>query len=411
MKDGNTTNTVSLFPALAGDDAYEAVVAACRAEMDAHGLSNTRASREMGRGVSHTVLSKWLRGIYEGDVPAVTARVAAWLETRRAAAERDLTPAGLDRHIALGVTEEIEGALSHAQSTGDIVVVHGRPGLGKSWAARRYCATRSAAYRLQATGAVKTLPGLLGRVGAAVGVGAEHPSALAAETAIVDWLEGRRALLVVDEAHHLGRVLLDELRCIRDEAGCGLALMGGDDLWTALARTPRCAQIVGRIGVRLGLGAPADADVLDLAAAVLSRHPKPGDAKALLATANGPGGLHALRRLLARAGDCEGRGARAHRRGRPRASGRRRGGGVIVTTHSLRLRFERDADALVLEEVYGPGDFPVARIGCRLPGDEDARALADALEYFVSTQEDAWFNEGWAAALALAEEDPDDEDD
>ena len=181
------------------------------------------------------------------------------------------------------------------------MLVHGRPGSGKSWAAARYCATRAAACRLQATGAVKTLPGLLGRVGAAVGVGSAHASALAAETAIVAWLEGRRALLVVDEAHHLGTRLLDELRCIRDLAGCGLALIGDDELWTALARTPRCGQIVGGIGIRLPLGAPADADVLDLAAAVLSRRPKPGDAKALLAAARGPGGLHALRRLLARA--------------------------------------------------------------------------------------------------------------
>ena len=78
--------------------------------MDAYALSNAKAAHEIGLGVSSTTLSKWLRGVYEkdgGDVTAVTARVLTWLETRQEARARDLTPAGLDRHVELGVTEEI----------------------------------------------------------------------------------------------------------------------------------------------------------------------------------------------------------------------------------------------------------------------------------------------------------------
>ena len=104
--------------------------------------------------------------------------------------------------------------------------------------------------------------------------GGRHPSALAAETALA-----RGALIVVDEAHHLAPRLLDELRCIRDVGGCGLAL----------------------IGVRLPLGAPAQADVLDLAAGILGRRPGAGESKSLIAAARSAGGLHALRRLMARA--------------------------------------------------------------------------------------------------------------
>ncbi len=180
-------------------------------------------------------------------------------------------------------------------------MIHGRSGCGKSWAAARYCTGHTAAYRLSVTDAVATLAGLLGRVAQAVEAGAEHPSALAAETAIVKQLEGRRALLCVDEAHHLGPRLLDELRCIRDLAGCGLALVGGDDLWTALAKSRRCDQIVGRIGIRLALGGAPEADVLELARGVLGRAPAKGERKHLMAAARGAGGLHALRRVFARA--------------------------------------------------------------------------------------------------------------
>ncbi len=119
-----THSTIEPFPgarrAEAPADDYEATAAACRAELDAVGLSIAQAAREMGRGVSNATLSKWLRGVYEGDVPAVTARVATWLETRAEAARRGMAAAGLDRHVALGVSEEIETALGHAQATGDV---------------------------------------------------------------------------------------------------------------------------------------------------------------------------------------------------------------------------------------------------------------------------------------------------
>ena len=273
--------------------------AACRDEMAATGLSNGRAAREID--VSPTVLSKWLRGLYEGDVPAVNAKVARWLETRAEARRRDLAPAGLDRHVDLGVTEDVMAALAHAQAAGDVVLIHGRSGAGKSWAATHYCRQRSAAWRMVATGAIGSVAGLLNRLARTVDAGDGHVSALAAESAVIDRLEGRGALLCVDEAHHLSPRLLDELRCLRDLAGCGLALIGGDELWTTLTRSGRSDQIIGRIGIRLPLGRASDDDVAALARAVLDRAPSAGERKLLVRAATGAGGLHSLRRLLMRA--------------------------------------------------------------------------------------------------------------
>ena len=298
-----TENIAPLFPADAlPPDEYESAVAACRAEMEAANLSITDVAREIGAGVSTTTASKWLRNVYEGDVPAVTTRVLAWLRTRRETARRAMSAAGLDRHVPLGVTEEIEAVLAHAQAAGDVVLIHGRSGAGKSWALARYCAAHTPSFRVAMTGAVVTLAGLLSRVAAAVGAGQRHGSALAAETAIVGRLQGRGALLVVDEAHHLSPRLLDELRCIRDLAEIGLALVGGDELWSALASSARCDQIVGRIGIRLPLGTAADAGRAR-SGRDGARAPAGGAAsrKRLVAAARGAGGLHALRRLLARA--------------------------------------------------------------------------------------------------------------
>ena len=300
------TQVVSFQPT--GAEGAVDLRAEVRAEMGACGLSRVRVAREIGQGVSASTLTRWLNGDYPGDVAAVEARCARWLETRRERARTSLGDAGFDRHADTEAGDEITGALAYAQATGDMVLVHGPSGRGKSWMTRRHCAARAGAFYLSVTGATVTLAGLLSRLADAVGAGPEHGSALAAETAVVARLADRGALVVVDEAHHLSAKLLDELRCIRDNAGCGLALVGDDSVRMTLAR---CPQVLGRIGMRVPLGALAVADVAAIAAGPLGRAPAANELKVLAATARGPGGLHALRRLLARAwmvARAEGRG-------------------------------------------------------------------------------------------------------
>ena len=278
----------------------DAVRRACRAELDATGTTITQAAREMGAGVSQATLSRWLRGTYDGDVAAVAARVRIWLESR-GERERNAVGGGLDRHVALGVTEEIEQVLAYAQASGDIVIVHGPSGTGKSRACAHYAASRSGAFHVVVTDAVATMAGMLARLATAVGAGGGHGSALRAEDAVCDRLRGRSALLVVDDAHHLRRAAqLSELRCIRDRAGCGLALVGEDPLWTRIAGSEDLAALTGRTGIRWPLAAPAAADVLAIARAALGREPGPAETKLLTAAAHGDGTLHAVRRLLVR---------------------------------------------------------------------------------------------------------------
>ena len=123
-------------------------------------------------------------------------------------------------------------------------------------------------------------------------------SALEAESAIIDRLRDRSALLVVDEAHHLRDKLLDELRIIRDRSGCGLALVADKTIEIALAR---CAQVDGRIGIKLDLTMQAVADIEDIIAGAIGRKPSKAELKTLDEIGRGPGGLRALRRLLGRA--------------------------------------------------------------------------------------------------------------
>ena len=283
-------------PAGGGGGHPDAVRAAVTAEIAAHGLSQAEAAR--GMGVSPTTLSRWTRGDYAGANDKVTEAGQSWLDMRTEARERTLAPAGLDRHAGLGVTHEVMAALGHAQATGDVVLIHGRSGAGKSHALSRYAATRAGVYSVTATSGVTSLGGLDGRVARALGAPGRYASALAAEDAILERLDGRQALLAVDEAQHLGARLLDALRGLRDLSGCGLALVGDDTIRMTLAR---CPQVTGRIGIRVGLGVPPGTDVTALLTAMLGRKPIKSETRAGTDAVAGPGGLHALRRLLARA--------------------------------------------------------------------------------------------------------------
>ena len=101
----------------------------------------------------------------------------------------------------------------------------------------------------------------------------------------------------MDEAHHLGDKLLDELRIIRDRSGCGLALLADKSITMAFTR---CQHVEGRIGLEIDLTTQAMADVEDIAAGVLGRQSSRAELRTLNAIGRGSGRLHALRRLLGR---------------------------------------------------------------------------------------------------------------
>lgn len=272
------------------------LAARCETAMDRMGLTQANAARRIG--VSGTALSQWLRGKYGGDVGAVEAKVQRWLATEHDAETFSIDDAPVGRHVELDVSEAVFAALRSAQATGDVVTVIGASGTGKTWALRHHCAERSAAHYVAMRRTVRSLHGLLTVVGRVVLGARPHRSALDAEEEIIAALRGRRALLVVDEAQFLSPALLDELRCIRDVAECGLALAGDARLEMRLGR---CPQIVGRTGTRVVRERPDADDVHALLSDFLGRSAKRGEIDAVSAAAFGPGGLHALRRVLVRA--------------------------------------------------------------------------------------------------------------
>ena len=95
--------------------------------------------------------------------------------------------------------------------------------------------------------------------------------------------------------------LLDVIRCVHDQARCGLVLAGNEPLWARLASGERAAQLVSRIGIRRRLTRPADTDILALAERLLRLRPTGDARRAVLQAGRGIRGLRAVRKLAGQA--------------------------------------------------------------------------------------------------------------
>ena len=271
---------------------------AARTLINIHGWSLNEAADRIG-GMSGTTLSLWLREKYKGNNQRIGEFVGRWLET-----ERDISASrtpGLDRHADLAVTGQVAQVAQHAQANRDLCVIYGSAGAGKTWALEDYCKQHTSAWYVEMSPAVTTPASVLTRIAEKLDVVGGLKTAARLERAVVDQLSIGSALLAVDEAHHLTQPLLDVVRCVHDQARCGLVLCGNDPLWARLADGKRAAQLVSRVGLRVRLRRPSAADVIELTKTLMGSVPT-GKAKAsVLAAAGGMGGLRAVRKLVAQA--------------------------------------------------------------------------------------------------------------
>lgn len=155
---------------------------------------------------------------------------------------------------------------SHAQK-GQLVLIYGGAGVGKTTAAARYAAEHreygKTAYHINLLG-VKSPAAMLQAIAegthARAAVGAYRNVSLM--RALADHL-GSGDLLVLDESQSLRPDSLDMVRFFLDERGIGLVLMGNELIWSSVAgknRRAMFAQLHSRVGMRLHLPHPSEAD-------------------------------------------------------------------------------------------------------------------------------------------------------
>jgi DNA transposition AAA+ family ATPase len=213
--------------------------------------------------VSAATISQWLSNAYAGNNQKVEGKVRAWLDAyreRQASGGLPQAPKWIETPSSLRVI----AGLRYAQMAGDIVVIYGGAGTGKSSGIEQYARVSPRVFSVTVTPATSGVLAILEEIATAVGLRDWVRSSSGLQRAIVPRLKGTNGLLVLDEAQHLGILALDQVRALHDLAGIGIALVGNERVYTNMTGGNRAAyldRLFSRIGKRIALKKTTEGDV------------------------------------------------------------------------------------------------------------------------------------------------------
>jgi DNA transposition AAA+ family ATPase len=214
--------------------------------------------------VGSSTLGLWTSGTYTGDNAGVAYKVNRFFlseEARRQeAVEKVETPAFRFTKTAREMTAQLRWAHS-----GEMALIVGSAGLGKTATFKQYTASTPNAFLATMSRATRSVTPMLRQVAKACGATGKVGTPSALVDIIEARLSGLRACVVIDEAQHLADDSLDQLRAFHDSLGCGLVLAGNPTVMTRVAggsgRSAEFAQMHSRVSWAQAYERPHPEDV------------------------------------------------------------------------------------------------------------------------------------------------------
>lgn len=265
----------------------------------AEGLSWTAIANEAG--VAAGTLSPWVSGTYQAPGHEVAEALKRWLDAREA---RKATRAAIGEapgFVATPTAEAIMAVLSFAQIMPDFCPVVGAPGIGKTSSIMEYQRRNPHVYVTTAVRGQGRPVQLMTQLTEEMAIGERSANLLFG--AVKQYLRGKQALVVIDEAQHLTIDALEQMRQLADLSGCGVVLAGNVGLVATLKggsapkkRVGEYAQITSRVGATINQDSLRRGDV----AAVLDAWGITDPAMRQLLSAIGakPGALRTLTKTI-----------------------------------------------------------------------------------------------------------------
>jgi DNA transposition AAA+ family ATPase len=207
-------------------------------------ISQNKAAQALG--YSAGVISAYKSRTYNGNVKAFEAAVEAWLKREARRIAKIEVPTAETQAL-----DSIRKAVSMAQDDGDIAVIAGDSGTGKTTALRAYAAESHSAILVEVDSSF-TKNVLVCEIARAVGVD-QKGSMTAVIGRVVEALRGRDTIVIIDEADYLSDASLELVRrVINDKAQCGVVLAGLPRLKYKLENLRNDhQQLTSRVGVLL----------------------------------------------------------------------------------------------------------------------------------------------------------------
>jgi DNA transposition AAA+ family ATPase len=236
-----------------------------RARLGEHlrGVSQAEVARRTG--LSKSAVSQFVAGSYPGDNAKVAAAVVQYLDGLEVGGE---VP-GLLRHGAFVRTEaarEVLAAVRYTRRLGDIAVVYGDPGVGKTYTLQQVAqAEPKTTILFTAAPHHKAPPVLMADLAVSSGI----PQAAAAGQRELYRALGERfrllasggTILIIDEAQHLSLMALEQLRSLHDATRLPLVLVGNELVHDRMHGSGEVgyAQLFSRVGLVRRLRSKVDA--------------------------------------------------------------------------------------------------------------------------------------------------------
>lgn len=225
-----------------------------KAFMQTQGLGQKQVANAFG--VSVTTVSQYLSGKYQGNCEELDRKVDEMLERQKAKVVEAKYNAEFVPTLAAKRGMEV---MQFAHVEGEINVIFGAAGLGKTQMLKQYAKEHSSAVLIEVDPSC-TPKVLLRKIAEAVGSPARGVNNELLD-GIVSKLKGSERLLMIDEAELLATRSLEFIRRIHDLAGVGVVLAGMPRLIVNLkGKNNELAQLYSRVGFAcdLGNGLPDD---------------------------------------------------------------------------------------------------------------------------------------------------------
>ncbi|QEH24540.1 AAA family ATPase [Histophilus somni] len=216
--------------------------------MQAQGLGQKQVANAFG--VSVATVSQYLSGKYQGNCEELDRKVDEMLERQKAKVVEAKYNAEFVPTLAAKRGMEV---MQFAHVEGEINVIFGAAGLGKTQMLKEYARRNSSAVLIEVDPSC-TPKVLLRKIAETVGATARGINNELLDS-IVSKLKGSERLLMVDEAELLSTRSLEFIRRIHDLSGIGVVLAGMPRLLVNLkGKNNELAQLYSRVGFACDLG-------------------------------------------------------------------------------------------------------------------------------------------------------------
>lgn len=187
--------------------------------------TQTKISKETG--LSTAVISQFLKGTYAGNNEETANTINKYLTLNMNKVE---TTGINEFYPELGNTKQVLFSVKYAHQFGEIVMIHGDAGTGKTTALKFYADNNTNETLITANATSRTPKAILSMITESIGKQAS-PTEFKLMTNLTNNLKDTNKLLIIDEADHLTPRALQAIRNLNDISGIGIVLAGNEIIY------------------------------------------------------------------------------------------------------------------------------------------------------------------------------------